>query len=415
MGGIDVSKQVTDSIANLRSSLGGVTDVASAQAVLPKLRDITTQIDQVDGLIGQMTPEQKKLLAGIVSSLMPTLNQLFDKVLAIPGVSDVLKPTIDLIKAKLAMLVAKPLRSGSRGGRCHGRRKYMSIITWIILGLIAGFVGAKLVNREGQGFWLDIALGIVGALVGGFLFALFGASGVTGLNIYSMIVAIVGARRGAAALQCCNKASLGCAKRMKRKSKRQAKREENDGEFLEDTIRSVCSRRKYCKTTAELPSVALLASGALFRGSSTGPASGTGSSPTSDEGAGGLLGGLGGLLDKLQKGGLGNVVNSWIGSGQNQPVPPKQLSPALGSDIIKALAQRSGLSEEEITKQLSQVLPGVVDKLTPAAACLHWRNCLTGRDRCDRGPQQPADHQEGFGGVQKARSPQQAKTFNTSN
>ena len=69
----------------------------------------------------------------------------------------------------------------------------MSIITWIILGLIAGFVGAKLVNREGQGFWLDIALGIVGALVGGFLFALFGASGVTGLNIYSMIVAIVGA------------------------------------------------------------------------------------------------------------------------------------------------------------------------------------------------------------------------------
>jgi uncharacterized membrane protein YeaQ/YmgE (transglycosylase-associated protein family) len=69
----------------------------------------------------------------------------------------------------------------------------MSIISWIILGLIAGFVGAKIVNRVGQGFWLDIALGIVGALVGGFLFALFGASGVTGLNIYSMIVAIVGA------------------------------------------------------------------------------------------------------------------------------------------------------------------------------------------------------------------------------
>ena len=68
----------------------------------------------------------------------------------------------------------------------------MSIITWIILGLIAGFVGAKLVNREGQGFWLDIALGIVGALVGGFLFDAFGATGVTGLNIWSMIVAVVG-------------------------------------------------------------------------------------------------------------------------------------------------------------------------------------------------------------------------------
>jgi len=70
-------------------------------------------------------------------------------------------------------------------------------------------------------------------------------------------------------------------------------------------------------------------------------------------------------LDELQKVGLGDAANSWIGSGQNQPVSPKQLSPALGSDIIKALAQRSGLSEE-LTKQLSQILPGVVDKLTPA-------------------------------------------------
>ena len=69
----------------------------------------------------------------------------------------------------------------------------MGIISWIVLGLIAGFIGSKIVNSEGQGFWLNIALGIVGALVGGFLFDFFGASGVTGLNIYSMIVAIVGA------------------------------------------------------------------------------------------------------------------------------------------------------------------------------------------------------------------------------
>ncbi len=69
----------------------------------------------------------------------------------------------------------------------------MGIISWIILGLIAGFIGSKIVDRKGQGFWLDIALGIVGAIVGGFLFDLFGATGVTGLNIYSMIVAIVGA------------------------------------------------------------------------------------------------------------------------------------------------------------------------------------------------------------------------------
>ena len=68
----------------------------------------------------------------------------------------------------------------------------MGIVSWIILGLIAGGIGSKIVDRQGQGFWLDIALGIVGALVGGFLFDLFGASGVTGLNIYSMIVAVAG-------------------------------------------------------------------------------------------------------------------------------------------------------------------------------------------------------------------------------
>ena len=66
----------------------------------------------------------------------------------------------------------------------------MSIISWIILGLIAGFIGSKIVNRQGQGF--DIALGVVGAMVGGALFSLLGATGITGLNIYSMIVAIIG-------------------------------------------------------------------------------------------------------------------------------------------------------------------------------------------------------------------------------
>ena len=68
----------------------------------------------------------------------------------------------------------------------------MSILGWLILGLIAGFIGSKIVNKEGQGFLLDIALGVIGAIVGGLLFTAFGAEGVTGLNIYSMIVAIVG-------------------------------------------------------------------------------------------------------------------------------------------------------------------------------------------------------------------------------
>jgi uncharacterized membrane protein YeaQ/YmgE (transglycosylase-associated protein family) len=60
----------------------------------------------------------------------------------------------------------------------------MGIISWLILGLIAGFIGSKIVNKSGQGFWLDIALGIVGAIVGGFLFSgVFGMEGITGLNI----------------------------------------------------------------------------------------------------------------------------------------------------------------------------------------------------------------------------------------
>ena len=62
-----------------------------------------------------------------------------------------------------------------------------------MLGLIAGFIGSKLVNKTGEGFVLDIALGIVGAVIGGWLFSLFGMRGVTGVNIYSLIVAIVGA------------------------------------------------------------------------------------------------------------------------------------------------------------------------------------------------------------------------------
>jgi uncharacterized membrane protein YeaQ/YmgE (transglycosylase-associated protein family) len=69
----------------------------------------------------------------------------------------------------------------------------MSIIGWIILGLIAGFIGSKIVNKTGQGLFMDIILGIVGAIVGGFLFSAVGIGGVTGLNLYSMVVAIIGA------------------------------------------------------------------------------------------------------------------------------------------------------------------------------------------------------------------------------
>ena len=134
---------------------------------------------------------------------------------------------------------------------------------------------------------------------------------------------------------------------------------------LDDLIRSAVPGGNVGKPLM-LALLALLASGALFRGGGAAPAADKGPQPTSDEGVGGLLGGLGGLLEKLQKGGLANAANSWIGSGQNHPVSPGQLGSALGPDVIKSLAGRTGLSEEELTKQLSQILPGVVDNLTPA-------------------------------------------------
>ncbi|MDE2486406.1 MAG: GlsB/YeaQ/YmgE family stress response membrane protein [Alphaproteobacteria bacterium] len=69
----------------------------------------------------------------------------------------------------------------------------MSFIAWIVLGLIAGWIASMLVNRRGGSLVLDLVLGVVGAFVGGFLFTRFGAAGVTGLNIYSILVAIIGA------------------------------------------------------------------------------------------------------------------------------------------------------------------------------------------------------------------------------
>ena len=69
----------------------------------------------------------------------------------------------------------------------------MSIVAWIVLGLISGFIASKLVNKTGEGTIIDIVLGVVGAVVGGFVFNMVGAAGVTGFNIWSMLVAVVGA------------------------------------------------------------------------------------------------------------------------------------------------------------------------------------------------------------------------------
>ncbi|ESX05953.1 hypothetical protein X769_04125 [Mesorhizobium sp. LSJC268A00] len=86
---------------------------------------------------------------------------------------------------------------------------------------------------------------------------------------------------------------------------------------------------------------------------------------TTASGDGGLLGGLGGLLDKLKTAGQGNVADSWVGTGQNQPINANDLGKAIGPQVIREIAQRTGLDEQELLKQLSTALPGIVDRLTP--------------------------------------------------
>lgn len=69
----------------------------------------------------------------------------------------------------------------------------MSIVAWIVLGLISGFIASKIVNNAGQGILMDIVLGIIGSLVGGWIFTAFGHAGVSGVNLYSILVSIIGA------------------------------------------------------------------------------------------------------------------------------------------------------------------------------------------------------------------------------
>ena len=103
---LDVDRQVSDTINGLRTTLGSITDAASAQAALPKLQEAVTKIDQVNALRGQLSVAQQKALTSLVNPAMPTLNQLFDKALAVPGASDELKPTVDALRAKFADLSA---------------------------------------------------------------------------------------------------------------------------------------------------------------------------------------------------------------------------------------------------------------------------------------------------------------------
>lgn len=138
--------------------------------------------------------------------------------------------------------------------------------------------------------------------------------------------------------------------------------------FLDDILGSAVPGGKISKPLT-LALLALLASGALFRsgGREVPPVSADPPRvpPASGGGGGGLLEGLGGLLDSFRQSGHGKTADSWVGTGPNEPVTPGQVGNALGPNIIKTLAERTGMSEEELVRQLSQALPGVVDKLTP--------------------------------------------------
>ena len=136
--------------------------------------------------------------------------------------------------------------------------------------------------------------------------------------------------------------------------------------FLEDAVGSAVPGGNVGKPLM-IALGALLASGALFGRGATAGGSAAAPPPSSSAGTGGgLLGGLGGLINRFQQGGQGDVISSWIGSGPNREIAPHQLGSVLGPDIVKALSEKSGLSEQDLMAQLSKVLPGVVDGLTPA-------------------------------------------------
>src|SRR5262245_12597654 len=114
VGGVDVGKQISDSLGEVRISLASITDTASANAALPKLQQATAQIDKVAGTVKQLPADQRRVADGLVASSMATINQLFDRVLAIPGVAEVAKPTIDSLRTKLADLSGPSGTVGTR-------------------------------------------------------------------------------------------------------------------------------------------------------------------------------------------------------------------------------------------------------------------------------------------------------------
>ena len=109
--------------------------------------------------------------------------------------------------------------------------------------------------------------------------------------------------------------------------------------------------------------------GSLLGGTGASPRTPPAAAPTAPAAAGqpqgGLLGGLSGLLQSFQQSGHGDVINSWIGPGQNQPIAPDQLHRALGPEAVDNLSRLTGLPQDQLVSEVSRVLPDIVDKLTP--------------------------------------------------
>ena len=101
VGDVDLGQRLTSFFDDAKKTLGGVTDAASAEAAKPKLQEMATNLDQVSELAGQLPADGKQALTGMVNSALPAIRELIDKVMAMPGVGEVLKTTLEPIKTKL--------------------------------------------------------------------------------------------------------------------------------------------------------------------------------------------------------------------------------------------------------------------------------------------------------------------------
>ena len=104
VGGVNLANQINSSVGSIRTLLPGITDAASAEAALPKLRETTAQLNEVSSRVTQLSPEGKSALIKLIVAATPTINQMCDKVLATPGAGDIAKPAIDELRAKLDAL-----------------------------------------------------------------------------------------------------------------------------------------------------------------------------------------------------------------------------------------------------------------------------------------------------------------------